>query len=413
MKYGTRQHDIACLSSQRWDEPMWTNKQHIMSRLAAEHRVLHVDYGSRSLFTYLRHRFAIAPGDLAHPAKLLTDGLVQRHERLWTGDHWVPLLDRALDRDGRLHDYLAHELKLRFVSRFWKEMSPKPIVWVYHPAWGDAARALPRKLLVYDCVDDYSAFPDYANKPWLVEREERLCRQADLVFATSEPLYELRRAFNPHNTFLVHNVGDAEHFHGATDPALAIPDDLARLRALGPVIGFVGAVSDYKLDLEWIEAVARARPSHQLVLIGPVGLSDPSTDVGRLALLPNVHLLGVRPYKVLPAYLKGFDVAVIPYRVNPYTTSVFPIKFFEFLATGKPVVISALPALARFYDAVRVAQDAAEFIERCDDALAAPPEAEQAQSQARIALAHEHSWPARIGAIMGHIERRLDELGRT
>ena len=92
MDYGTRKHDIICLSSQGWDEPMWTNKQHIMSRLAREHRVLHVDYGALPLPVYLKRRAMLAPADLGSPLELLTDGVVQRTENLFTATHWLPLL---------------------------------------------------------------------------------------------------------------------------------------------------------------------------------------------------------------------------------------------------------------------------------------------------------------------------------
>ena len=409
MRYGTRPHDILCLSSQSWDEPMWTNKQHIMSRLAAEHRVLHVDYGARPLPMYLKKRAMQRASDFARPLKLLTDGVAWRGGTLFTADHWLPLLAWTLPRDSRLRDYLWHDLKLNFLRRFTERR--RPIAWVYHPCYGDAVERLDKKLLVYDCVDDYQAFPKYRDKPWLKAREQRLCERADLVFTTSRPLHELKRAHNPERTFLIHNVGDAEHFNLALDERVHVPEDLEAIRARGPVIGFVGAVSHYKLNLEWIVATARARPDYQIALIGPIGMSDPQTDVSALQRLKNVHLLGVRDYASLPGYIKGFDVAVIPYRLNRYTQSVFPIKFFEFLATGKPVIISPLPSLKEFYGEVLVAESAEAFIAQCEAVIEQGRAASEAERERRVALAAEHSWPKRIGEIMGHIERALREKG--
>lgn len=406
MRYGTRRHEIVCFSSQSWDDPLWTNKQHIMSRLAAEHGVLHMNHGMRTLPEYLLRRWRWNPADFAHPLRLLTDGVAHRGGNLWTGDHWGPLCAKALPRDGRARDFFYRELKYHFMKRYLSSLSELPIVWVYHPAFGDIARRMERALLVYDCVDDYSTFPNYRDAAWLMEREERLCREADLVFCTSPRLHELKRPFNPARTFLVHNVGDAEHFNAALDEATAVPDELLEIARRGPVVGFVGAVSDYKLDLSWIERAARARPDWQLVLIGPVGMADPSTDVSRARRLPNVHLLGARPYAELPRYIKGFDVATIPYRLSEHTASVFPIKFFEFLATGKPVVISALPSLAQFHDAVLVAEDADAFVTRCAEAMA--EDSPEARAR-RLALAEQNSWPSRISTIMAHIERALDE----
>ncbi len=412
MQYGTRQHDIVCLSSQSWDEPMWTNKQHIMSRLAREHRVLHVDYGARPLPAYIKKRASQRAADLAHPARLLTDGVAWRGDTLWTADHWLPLAAWALPRDSKLRDYLWHDLKLKFIESFVEqEATHDPIAWVYHPCYGDAVERMPRKLLVYDCVDNYAAFPKYKDKAWLAERERRLCERADLVFTTSEPLYELRKKHNPDNTFLVHNVGDAEHFNKALDPGTAIPDEILALRERGPIIGFVGAVSNYKLNIDWLKAMAHAKPDYQIVLIGPVGMSDPETNVDELQKIDNIHLLGVRAYRALPNYLTGFDVAVIPYRLNSYTESVFPIKFFEFLASGKPVVISPLPSVSAFFKDVLVAEDADQFIGHCEAVLDEGAEQDLSRQSHRLKLAAENSWPRRIGEIMGHIERKLDERG--
>jgi glycosyltransferase involved in cell wall biosynthesis len=128
--------------------------------------------------------------------------------------------------------------------------------------------------------------------------------------------------------------------------------------------------------------------------------------VSALAKSTNVHLMGHRPYASLPSYLSGAQAAVIPYRVNSYTESVFPIKFFEFLASGSPVVISALPALEKFYDEVEVAQNETEFLESCERAIADNDEERRAR---RVALAKENSWPKRIGDIMARIEERLPE----
>jgi len=130
------------------------------------------------------------------------------------------------------------------------------------------------------------------------------------------------------------------------DPALAVPAELAALPA--PRIGFVGAISAYKLDLTLLETLARRHPHWSFVLIGPVGEGDPSTDVAALAALGNVHLLGTRPYNALPAYLKGLDLGLLPLRLTPYTQAMFPMKFFEYLAAGLPVVATAIDALQPF-----------------------------------------------------------------
>ncbi len=198
----------------------------------------------------------------------------------------------------------------------------------------------------------------------------------------------------------MHNVGDAEHFGKALDPELPVPADLRRIG--GPVIGFVGAVSDYKVNVPWVVDLARRRRDWNVVLIGPLTLGD-AAGIAPLRREPNIHLLDQRPYEDLPAYVKGFDVATIPYGRNEYTDRVFPIKFFELLATGKPVVISPLPSLRAYWDAVRVAHDADELIHHCAAALSDPT----AGQEDRCQLAARNTWSSRIAKLMEQIERRL------
>lgn len=401
----TARRTIVCLSSQNFGDPLWTNKQHIMSRLAEQHRVLHVDFRPLSAHAMARRKLAASPAAALRPLDLFLSPRVEVERGVEVVQLYAPEAIYLFPFGHPLRTLGSFDLHTLLLERHLeREGIRDAILWVYHPGFGDRMARLPHSLLVYDCVDEYAAFPDYRDcKDWIRRREAALCRAADLVFCTAPPLFASKRALNPRRTHLVENVGDAEHFALARAAETRIPDELTALPR--PIIGFIGAVSDYKLDTGWVLELARARPHFTIVLIGPVGLADPSTDVRALQRAPNVRLLGVRDYESLPSYLKGFDVAVIPYRINDYTRAVFPIKFFEFLATGKPVVLSNLPSLEAFYDDVLVARDAAEFVARVDQALA-NPEAGRAR---RIALAEEHSWPARVRRLMELIEARLAE----
>lgn len=398
-KAAPRRHTIVCLSSQRWDDGMWTNKQHIMSRLAERHDVYHVNFGPTDVPLEIKRRRRES-ALWFKPSRLLTPN-VKRVGNVLVVDALATSF--GLDNSHPLSIRGMFDLRVLMVRRLLRSRGiVDPIIWVYHPGFGAVAGKLPHKLLVYDCVDEYSQFPVYRDDPtWLIRREQELIHAADLVFATSRPLWEIKRKLNPKNTHLVHNVGDAPHFSQALDPATAIPEDITRLPH--PIVGFIGAVSDYKLNIDWMLELAKQRPSWSIVLIGPVGLSDPSTDIAKLQVLPNVHLLGHRNYADLPAYIKGFDASVIPYRLNAYTEHVFPIKFFELLATGKPLVVSALPSLSDYFDIVPVANTAAEFVACCDEAIANPAE----KAAARIQLASENDWSARVARLMEHIEQKL------
>ncbi|MEP7051301.1 MAG: glycosyltransferase, partial [Pseudomonadota bacterium] len=398
-------HTIVCLSSQDWGDRMWTNKQHIMSRLAKRHRVIHMDFRVSSPALFAARALRHDPSLAFRPKRLWSAGIIplQGAGNLSIGSSWGPPGLGLLPHTSPLRDHFQYEQKVNIVQQYLeREGVQDAIIWVYHPGFGEAALRLKRKLLVYDCVDEYTAFPAYKNvKEWMQAREEKLCRNADLVFTTAPALYERKRTFNPQGTHYVHNVGDADHFKQAQMPSTKVPADLQALPK--PVILFVGAVSNYKLNIDWMLELARTRPNHQLALIGPIGVSDPSTNVSALKALPNVHVLGTRDYAELPAYLKGCDVAVIPYRANEYTESVFPIKFFEYMATGKPVVVSRLPALEEFLGSVRVADDAPSFVAQCDDAIAGG----DAGAAERIALAEANSWDSRVSKLMHLIEAKL------
>lgn len=402
---------IVCLSSQPWNDGMWTNKQHVMSRLARDHRVLFVNFGPRPLPSLLRLKAEKQQNHFGVDELLAP--VVEEHHGVTVLDFWGPRVAvRALGPSHPWSIYCTFDVRRALLARYLaRQAIEDAVLWVYHPGYGPAVAEIPRSLLVYDCVDEYSEFPEYktGDASWLVEREAGLCRAADVVFTTSQGLYEKKRPLNPERTHLVHNVGDFAHFSRAREDATLVPDDLRSLPK--PVIGFLGAVSGYKLDLDWLVAFARRHREASVVLIGPVGVGDKATDTALLAKEPNVHLLGHRPYESLPGYVKGFDVAVVPYKQNEYTANVFPIKFFELLASGKPVVISALPALADYYDRVDVARSAEEFVAACERALADPA----GNQAARLALAAENTWEHRVERMMAHVERALakDRAGRS
>lgn len=393
----TRKLTIVCFSSQPWEDGMWTNKHHIMSRVAKQHRVLFVNFRQMSPFKFVRGARKADAGSRVRLSNVWSEPAVRRVlPDLEVLDVWTPWLNFV----GSGHVLRRHnefEHRVNVVGRWLERHGIRDaVLWVYHPGFGDSVTRIPHSVVVYDCVDEYTAFPEFRhNKAWIAERERKLCAAAGVVACTAPSLFETKQQLAPGRTHFVHNVGDAEHFAKALEPATPVATDIDNLPR--PIIGFVGAVSDYKLNIDWLLALSAARPNYSIVLVGPTGVADPSTDVGKLKARPNVHLLGHRSYPELPGYLKGFDVAVIPYRINDYTRAVFPIKFFEFLASGRPVVISPLPAVREYWDAVRVAETPEAFIAACDAAVAGDS---SEMKQRRIELAHQNSWDARVKKLL-------------
>jgi glycosyltransferase involved in cell wall biosynthesis len=257
--------------------------------------------------------------------------------------------------------------------------------------------------LVYHCVDEHSAFPGFVDPEVVRAYDDALTRRADLVITTAENLRASRAALNLY-TYHVANAADVAHFGRALDPELPLPDDIAAISQ--PRIGVIG-VHDERLDEAAIEVIALADPAWHVVLVGPVREGD--VDEARLRALPNVHLLGDKALAELPAYLKALDVALIPYKLNELSRNIFPLKFFEYLAGGVPVVSAALPELAPYADAVALAaepQDYPALVSRALAGLAGPGAAAARDERARLAA--DNTWDHRVEVISGLVEDMLE-----
>jgi glycosyltransferase involved in cell wall biosynthesis len=385
---GLRGRDIVCVGFADWDAELWTNQHHLMARLAAENRILFIEsLGLR--------RPQLAGRDIARILRRLRKGLAGPR-RSPEGLHVlsplvIPLHSNALVR--RLNAWLLPFLVRRAARRLGFE---RPVLWGYVPQAESLIEALEPSLVIYHCVDDVSAHERIDTVSFRAA-EERFAGRADLVMASAPELDRRMRELSS-NVLYAPNVADTELFAHALEPGGSSDPDMAALPA--PRLAFTGAISAIKLDVELLKALARAHPEWSLALVGPVGLGDPHTDVSALAAEPNVHLLGTRGYEQLPGVLREADAGLIPYARNELTNSIFPMKVYEYLAAGLPVVATQLPALSEVEE-VRTAPDAAQFIALLEQELAHDdPERRLARSRA----AQEHSWNARLGEISAAIE---------
>jgi len=259
-------------------------------------------------------------------------------------------------------------------------------LWTFLPNVADYVGTLGESLSVYYCVDEWSMF-SYLDRDETVAAERALLGKVDVVFAINGALAEAKRALNPDTHVAPHGV-DHALFARALDGATAIPADLAALP--GPRIGFYGTLRDW-VDLDLVAAVARARPAWSIVLVGQV-----LGDVGAARGLRNVHLLGRRAHAELPAYCKGFDVALIPYRIDERMTYVNPIKLREYLSAGVPVVSTAVPEVRRYARWCAIADDAPGFVAAIERALADDTPAARRERSAAMAA---ETWPARVAEV--------------
>jgi glycosyltransferase involved in cell wall biosynthesis len=264
----------------------------------------------------------------------------------------------------------------------------RPINWVFNPAAASVAGHLSEDLIIYYCVDEYTAFSGVSSAS-VADLEQRLLQRADAVIVSADKLLESKAPFNPHTILIRHGV-DFNHFRKALDPQLQVPLEIANLPR--PIIGFFGLIADW-VDVDIMAAIARHFSSGSLVVLGKA-----TTDVTPLKALTNAHLLGRKPYEQLPAYCKGFDVAINPFRINELTLNANPLKVREYLAAGLPVVSTDIPEV-KVLGLCRLANNVRGFIQEIELALQDPgPTAIRSD-----AIRHE-SWEARLQEIGNYLE---------
>ena len=273
----------------------------------------------------------------------------------------------------------------------------RPILWLLRPWHADQLGQFGEKLVVYHVTDEYSDYPAVADKAQFRAAEEMLLRRADLVIVTSPSLLASKAPFNP-ATHLVRNAVDYKGFQvalrsGREHPALApIPH---------PRIGYAGALNE-KIDFGLIEQVARSRPDWQIVLVGSLDLMGHAAEVAGLRALRNVYWPGRVPVTEVPAAIAGMDVCLLPYKINPWTANIDSLKLYEYLACGKPVVATDVPAAREFSDLVRIATGAEGFVLEIAGGLA---EDRPELSARRKGAAAANTWDDRVA----QIERLLIE----
>lgn len=387
--------DIVLLSTADWNHPLWTNKQHVaLALVELGYRVLYVDsLGLRAPQPTGR--------DLRRIARRLVRGFMpprQIQPGLWV---WSPLVWPGGFAGPSLwinHWILSWGLRL---SLSWIGFN-HPWLWTYNPLSAKLLKLSRYPLIVYHAVDAVQEQP-CMPRALIDEEEEKLCSQADYVFVTSPNIESRLRRFSRRIRFDP-NVADYRHFSSCLDlnPA-RIPSDLAIIPE--PRIGFVGAISNYKLDFGLISAVATANPQWQFVFLGPTGEGEPFTNTELLKQQPNIHLLGRRSYEALPFYCAGFACGWLPLRINPYTQSMFPMKFFEYLSAGLPVVATNINSLLRYGDvAFLVSPNPHDFA----DALNAAINGAGPDLETRLAVAKQHTYLGRTQSMLTALAEEVD-----
>lgn len=271
----------------------------------------------------------------------------------------------------------------------------RPVVY-FSAAWHvDMVQQYNPSLTVFDSLDEPSdEFESW--KPYYI----RAVSQSDMVLTTSDKLYEMACKTNPH-TYLVPNACDYDYFSRAAAGTFPVPGDIAGLS--GPIIGYIGVVATW-LDLSLIERLADEYRDCSVVIIGPL------YNVSEVPQRPNIHWLGFKPYEQLAAYAQCFSVGIIPFKQSKMMESVNPIKMWEYLAAGLPVVTTAIPETHKYEELVWVSYDHEEFLNNVHRALY---DDDPRLRRLRMEIAEQNSWDHRAQQIIEIVEERLREKGHN
>lgn len=271
----------------------------------------------------------------------------------------------------------------------------RPLVVVGSATTGSLLPILDPSFVIYHCSDDYTRTPLFPKS--YARLEQRLSAGVDLVVCTAEALRQVKASLNPH-TYTVTNGAQIEHFSRVQMSDVEPAPELINLPK--PVVGYIGTLFEW-VDQDMIAFAAQKRTAWSFVLIGPS-----TADFSKLERMPNVYILGSRPYESLPSYLKGFDVATVPFVVHDVTLRASPVKFYEYLASGIPVVATRLPDLEQFSQIVSLVSSPQEFLEGVEYSIYS----ENASKRlARMGEANNHSWDSRFKIIDSLVKKIYEQ----
>ena len=366
---------IVCLATSPWF-PIPTRKQQVMSRIP-DAEILYFD-PSATVIAPLKDK-TTKPLMTAYKKPGFRP---QPNITVYSLPPVLPFFNRsrAINRinQKRIAAYVRKIMK--------KHGFEKPLLWVYSPVTVDCVDLIPHEALVYDCVDRHSAYGGIMNPEQVDAEELELAAKCDMVFATAAPLAERLQAANPKAHFIP-NGADFERFNRASWP-IAVPDEMRAIPH--PIFGFVGALQPC-IEYSFVECAAKAHPEWSFVWIGG---EKPGANLSALKSLGNCHFLGIKPNDQLPQYLAQFDACLNLFAAGKLSKDVSPLKFYEYLATGKPIISTRQPdQILRYAPLIHIADTAEQFTARCAEALS---DTQPERMEARIEEGRKSSWDSRV-----------------
>ncbi len=374
---------IVCLATSPW-YPIPTRKQQVMSRIP-DAQILYFDPS----ITYI----APLKDKLARPklkAYKEAGQEVQKDLTVYALPPVLPFFNKFRFINKLNQRRIARYIRKRMAQHGFE----KPVLWVYSPVTVDCVDHIPHRALVYDCVDRHSAYGGLMNPQLVDDMELELAGKCDQVFATAKALAQRLEKANP-NTAFIPNGANFERFVQAAEH-LPCPEDMQAIPK--PIFGFVGALQEC-IEYGYLESAASQHPDWSFVFIGR---ENPGVDLTKLRAMKNCHFLGLKPNEQLPSYISQFDACLNLFAKSDLSKDVSPLKFYEYLATGKPIVSTPQPdQVLQYAPVIHIAADEAEFAACCAATL---EDTAAERTKARIEEGRKSSWDARVAQMREILE---------
>lgn len=370
-----------------WDD-VWRRNQFLCSAFAArfpDRKILFVS-PPLDVSNHLRHGRlrALRPQPAAAPRDYPNISITRAIKLFPNTLHVGRLLNQMLERR-----HVANAARLL-------EMRGPALLWLNPHYAVHMVGRMDECAVIYDITDDWTRITQTKSTTRLtIEQDAFLCRRADAVIVCSQRLYELKKDM-ARNVHLIPNGVDFEHYRSIPDRGGPVAPASAQWKR--PVLGYTGTIHPDRVDIDLIYEIASRMPEASVVLVGPNHLSSRSAQLLRSA--PNIFLIDAVPYCNIPQYMRAFDVCITPHLVTPFTESLNPIKLWEYLASGKPIVSTNVAGFRDFPHLVSIAGSAEEFVAAVRRA-ACETEGMGALRQREAML---HSWQNRLDSVVSVME---------
>jgi len=358
----------------------------------------------RSLYEAYARRLPVVylDPDPALGARVTASSFPALHGEVDRGVFRVPLRGLIPGSRFRAVSSLNRWYGTRSVLRALEKQANEVVFVVQRPDRLPTLRGLPARLRVYEVVDDYEALADAPDTARRVARaHRRMLEQCDLVWATSGTLAERIRPYRSDVIETTNGVGVEDFARGGESEPPAALAAVPR-----PRVGLIGRLND-RVDWGLVADICRARPDWHVVIVGPEYAAGNETTAGlaRLATLPNAHRIAAVPPEALPSCVAALDVCLIPYRLTKLTLAIDPLKVYQYLAAGKPVVATRLPSLLKFGETITCAAGVVEFVDAIEAALTSVGDVRV--MRARQAYARQFDWNAVAASRLDVVARAL------